>query len=210
MTRLQWTRRVIKPLVFLAALVPAALLVRGAFTGDLGPNPIETITHETGVWALRLLLVTLAITPLRRLTGWNGAITFRRMVGLFAFFYACLHFSTYIVLDHYFDFDAIIKDVAKRPYVTAGFTAFVLLIPLALTSTTKMIRRLGGRRWQKLHRLIYISAAGGVVHYLWLVKADIQRPIIYGTILATLLGIRLWFKFRERIVATTLAARRAA
>jgi methionine sulfoxide reductase heme-binding subunit len=185
-------------------------LVHGALTDNLGVNPIETITHETGVWTLRLLLVTLSITPIRRFTGWNGVIAFRRMVGLFAFFYACLHFSTYVVLDHFFDFDAIVKDVAKRPYVTAGFTAFVLLIPLAVTSTAKMIRRLGGRRWRTLHRLIYVSAGGGVVHYLWLVKADIQRPVIYGTILAALLGIRLWFRFRTRFLATTVTARRAA
>jgi len=210
MTEAQWIRRVIKPLVFTAALVPAALLVRGAFTGDLGPNPIETITRETGVWALRLLLVTLTLTPIRRLTGWNAAITFRRLAGLFAFFYACLHFSTYIVLDHFFDLNAIAKDVLKRPYVTAGFTAFVLLVPLAITSTAAMIRRLGGRRWRLLHRLVYVSATFGVLHYLWLVKADLQRPVTYGTILAGLLGIRLWLLFRKRIVAAMATRARAA
>src|SRR5262245_41030410 len=133
MTESQWIRRVVKPLVFGLALVPAGLLVYAAFFGDLGVNPIETITHETGVWTLRFLLIALTITPLRRITGWNSAIKFRRMLGLFGFFYGCLHFSTYVVLDHFFNLDAILADIVKRPYVTAGFSAFVLLVPLAVT-----------------------------------------------------------------------------
>lgn len=189
-------RFVIKPLVFVAALVPAALLVKGAFQNDLGANPIEAITHETGLWALRFLMITLAVTPMRRLTGWHGVIRFRRMLGLFAFFYVCLHFLTYMVLDHFFDIDAILADIAKRPYVTIGFTGFVLLIPLALTSTAGMIRRLG-KRWQRLHQLIYVAAFCGVLHYLWLVKADLRDPRAYSLILAVLLGFRVYTLLRK-------------
>ena len=180
----------VKPFVFLACLIPALLLVRDAFTGGLGVNPIEDITHRTGDWALRLLLVTLAVTPLRRLAGWHGLIRFRRMLGLFAFFYATLHFSTYLVFDHFFNLLLIIDDVAERKYVTAGFVGFVLLIPLAVTSTQGWIRRLG-RRWTTLHRLVYASAIAGVVHFLWLVKIDIGEPLIYAAVLAVLLGARV-------------------
>lgn len=194
MATASWIRR-IKPLVFFACLIPALLLVRDAFTGGLGVNPIEDITHRTGDWALRLLLVTLAVTPLRRLAGWHGLIRFRRMFGLFAFFYAVLHFSTYLVFDHFFDILLIIDDVAERKYVTAGFVAFVLMIPLAVTSTQGWIRRLG-KRWTVLHRLVYASAAAGVVHFLWLVKIDIGEPLIYAAILAILLGARLAYRYR--------------
>ena len=138
--------------------MPFALLVDGLFSGGLGANPVETITHETGTWALRLLLVTLAVTPLRRLTGWNLLVRYRRMLGLFAFFYACLHFTTYLWLDQYFDVAAIIDDIVERPYITLGFTGFVLLLPLAATSTNAMVRRLGGKRWRQLHRLGYVAA----------------------------------------------------
>ncbi|HET7392721.1 MAG TPA: protein-methionine-sulfoxide reductase heme-binding subunit MsrQ, partial [Candidatus Binatia bacterium] len=141
-------------------------------------------------WALTILLTSLAITPLRKVLGWNALIRYRRMLGLFAFFYAVLHFSTYMVLDHFFDFQAIAKDIFKRPYVTAGFTSFVLMIPLALTSTAAMIRRLG-KRWLQLHRLVYLAAAAGVLHFYWLVKSDIRRPAQYGAVLALLLGARL-------------------
>ncbi len=185
----------VKPFVFLACLTPALLLGWDAFTGGLGVNPIEDITHRTGDWALRLLLVTLAVTPLRRLAGWNGLVRFRRMVGLFAFFYAVLHFSTYLVFDHFFDLLLIIDDVAERKYVTAGFVGFVLMIPLAVTSTQGWIRRLG-RRWTALHRLVYASAVAGVVHFLWLVKIDIGEPLIYAVILAILLGARLAHRYR--------------
>ena len=185
----------VKPFVFLACLIPALLLGWDAFTGGLGVNPIEDITHRTGDWALRFLLVTLAVTPLRRLAGWNGLVRFRRMVGLFAFFYAVLHFSTYLVFDHFFDLLLIIDDVAERKYVTAGFVGFVLMIPLAVTSTQGWIRRLG-RRWAVLHRLVYASAVAGVVHFLWLVKIDIGEPLIYAVILAILLGARLAHRYR--------------
>jgi sulfoxide reductase heme-binding subunit YedZ len=182
-----------KPAVFLACVLPLGQLLYNAFTDSLGANPIEAITRFTGSWALIFLLVTLGVTPLRKISGWNEVIKVRRMLGLFAFFYAVLHFSTFVVLDHFFDLERIIKDVVKRPYVTAGFTSFVLMIPLAITSTTGMIRRLG-RRWQQLHRLVYVAAIGGVIHFYWLVKADIRRPVMYGSVLAVLLGYRLVVK----------------
>ena len=183
----------VKPFVFLACLTPALLLGWDAFTGGLGVNPIEDVTHRTGDWALRFLLVTLAVTPLRRLSGWHALIRFRRMVGLFAFFYATLHFSTYLVFDHFFDLLLIIDDVAERKYVTAGFVGFVLMIPLAVTSTQGWIRRLG-KRWTALHRLVYASAVAGVVHFLWLVKIDIGEPLVYAAILAVLLGVRVAYR----------------
>jgi sulfoxide reductase heme-binding subunit YedZ len=177
--------------IFPACLVPLAqLLWKGATTG-LGANPIEAITHSTGDWTLIFLLVTLTITPLRKLTGQLWLIRLRRMFGLFAFFYGCLHFLTYIWLDQGFDIHSMTKDVYKRPFITAGFTAFVLLFPLAVTSTRRMIQRLGGPRWQWLHRLIYVSAIAGVTHFLWLVKKDISRPVVYATVLGVLLGYRL-------------------
>jgi len=190
----------LKPLVFLLCLIPFGQLAYNAYTGDLGVNPIETITRFTGSWALIFLLGSLAVTPLRRLTRWNELIKFRRMLGLFAFSCASAHFSTYLVLDLFFDWAAIGNDILKRPYVTAGFTAFVLMIPLAITSTAAMIRRLG-KRWQQLHRLVYLAAIGGVIHFYWLVKADIRRPAQYGAVLALLLGYRLAVKLRPRITA---------
>jgi methionine sulfoxide reductase heme-binding subunit len=195
----------LKRFVFVAALVPLGLLIVRALRSDLGANPIETITHSTGDWTLILIMVTLAITPLRRISGINDLISFRRMIGLFAFFYATLHFLTYIWLDKFFDVHAIVKDVYKRPFITAGFTAFVLLIPLAITSTKGWIRRLG-KRWQVLHRLIYISAAAGVVHYIWLVKKDVRQPLIYAAILSVLLLWRVanWFSKRQQVVANKI------
>jgi sulfoxide reductase heme-binding subunit YedZ len=180
----------IKAVIWLLCLTPLGWLGWKALHGDLGANPIEVITHATGDWTIRLLLVTLSITPLRRLAGWHVLIRFRRMLGLFAFFYGVLHFLTYIWLDKFFDMQDVLKDIAKRPFITVGFLGFVLLIPLALTSTQGMIRRLG-RRWQMIHRLIYFSAIAGVIHYLWLVKADITQPVIYGVILGVLLLTRL-------------------
>jgi sulfoxide reductase heme-binding subunit YedZ len=177
--------RTTKVAVFLLALVPLAWLA----THRLGPNPIETITHTTGDWTLRFLVFTLAVTPLRKLLGLPELIRYRRMLGLFAFFYGTLHFMTYLWLDKFFDGAEIIKDVAKRPFITAGFTGFVLLIPLALTSTAASIRRLGGKRWRMLHRLVYVSAGAGAVHYYWLVKSDIRRPLAYFALMAILL---LW------------------
>jgi sulfoxide reductase heme-binding subunit YedZ len=182
--------RWLKILLFLLCLTPLAWLVWKGVNQDLGANPIEFITHTTGDWTLRFLAITLAITPLRKLAGFPQLIRFRRMLGLFAFFYGCLHFLTYIWLDKFFEFPAMVKDVGKRPFITAGFTAFVLLIPLAVTSTAGWIRRLGGKRWQRLHRLIYISATAGVVHYYWLVKSDVRRPLMYGAIVAVLLAYR--------------------
>jgi sulfoxide reductase heme-binding subunit YedZ len=185
--------RWLKPAVFLACLGPAAWLIYGAFLGgDLGVNPVETITNYTGIWTLRLVAISLAVTPLRWLTGWNPVIRFRRMLGLFAFFYGTLHFLTYFVLDHSLVFAGLWDDVVKRPYITAGFTAFVLLIPLAVTSTQGWIRRLGGRKWNLLHRLIYVTAVLAVLHYWWKVKLDTSSPALYAAIMAMLLGARLW------------------
>jgi methionine sulfoxide reductase heme-binding subunit len=180
-----------KPFVFLACLLPLARLGWKAYMGLLGANPIEVITHSTGDWTLLFLLITLAVTPLRRLSGQPWLIRYRRMFGLFAFFYVTLHFLTYIWLDKFFNVQDMLADIAKRKFITVGFTGFVLLIPLALTSTSGWIRRLGGKRWQALHRLIYAAAICGVIHYLWLVKADIRKPLQYGTVLAVLLGYRL-------------------
>jgi sulfoxide reductase heme-binding subunit YedZ len=180
-----------KPVIFLACLIPLALLGWKAYTSALGANPIEVITHATGDWTLRFLLITLAVTPIRKLTRQLWLICYRRMFGLFAFFYGTLHFLTYIWLDKFFDLHEMLHDVAKRRFITVGFTGFVLLIPLAITSTTGWIRRLGGKRWQALHRLIYFSAIAGVIHYWWLVKADIRDPMKYGAILAVLLGYRI-------------------
>jgi len=185
--RINW----LKVLIFLACLIPLGRLIYKGIFDLLGANPIEVITHSTGDWTLRFLLITLGITPIRKLTQqrWNF-IRYRRMTGLFAFFYGVLHFTTYIWLDKFFDVHEMLKDVAKRKFITVGFTAFVLMIPLAVTSTQGMIRRLG-RRWGQLHRLIYISAIAGVVHYWWLVKADVRLPFIYGSVLAALLGYRV-------------------
>jgi sulfoxide reductase heme-binding subunit YedZ len=190
--------RTIKIVVFVLCLLPAGLLLQRFLTDALGANPIETLTHATGDWTLRLLLITLAVTPLRRLTGWHWLVRLRRMLGLYAFFYASLHFLTYVVLDQFFDGWAIVLDVLKRPYITVGFAAFMLLIPLAVTSTNAMVRRLGGRRWQALHRSVYAIALFGVVHYWWLVKSDLTEPILYALILAALLGVRAWWRNQER------------
>jgi sulfoxide reductase heme-binding subunit YedZ len=183
--------RLLKFIIFPAALLPLVRLAWKGFHDGLGANPIEVITHATGDWTLTLVLATLSITPLRRLTGQYWLIGVRRMIGLFAFFYAFLHFTTYIWLDKFFDFHEMVKDIAKRPFITVGFSAFVLLIPLALTSTAWSIRRLGGRNWQRLHRLIYATAILGVLHYLWLVKADKRKPLEYGFVLSILLLYRV-------------------
>lgn len=181
----------IKASVFLAALVPLGAIAAAAARGDLGSNPVEALLHHFGEWALRLMLVTLAVTPLRRLTGWNQAARLRRMLGLFAFFYAVLHLAVYVVLDRSLLVEEVLDDLVKRPYVMAGFGAFVLLVPLAATSTNAMVRRLGGRRWRRLHRIVYVAAAGGVVHFWWLVKADVREPLVYAALLALLLALRL-------------------
>ncbi len=177
--------------MFLICLSPLAYLGWRAYRGELTANPVEFIQHLTGDWTLRFLLITLSVTPLRRILNLPDLIRFRRMLGLFAFFYVCLHFLTYIGPDQSFDLAGMWKDVAKRPFITVGFLGFVLLIPLALTSTKGWIRRLGGKRWQALHRLIYLSALCGVVHYYWLVKSDHRLPLLYGAILVVMLGYRL-------------------
>ncbi len=188
--------------MFVLSAVPAARLAFDAWTGGLGANPIEEVTHRTGWWTLAFLMLTLAVTPARRLSGWGALIKLRRMLGLYAFFYAVLHFGTYIGLDQFFAFGFILEDITERPYITVGFTAFLMLIPLAATSTRKMVKRLGGKRWVRLHRLVYVAAALGVLHFLWLVKADVREPVIFGWTLVALLGYRL--------VAERLRSRRAA
>jgi sulfoxide reductase heme-binding subunit YedZ len=203
-TQTQFIRRIVKPLVFVAALEPFGWLVYNAFFGDLGVNPVETITNHSGIWTLRFIAITLALTPARWLTGFNPLALFRRMMGLFAFFYGTLHFMTYFILDHSLQFTGVWDDVVKRPYITAGFTAFVLMIPLALTSTAGWIRRLGGKNWNRLHMLIYITAAAAVLHYYW--KVSIKLPPVnprnYGILVALLLGIRLWRYLARRRAAT--------
>ena len=184
-----------KPFVFVLALTPGLWLLFRTLTGRLSANPIEDLTLSTGIWALRLLLVTLAITPLRRLTGWNQIIQYRRMLGLFAFAYATVHLLIYVVLDQGLAFEYILPDIIKRPYITAGMTAFVLMVPLAVTSTRGWIRRLG-RRWQLLHRLVYVSAIAACLHFLWKVKVMIGEPVYYALILAALLGFRLLWRLR--------------
>jgi sulfoxide reductase heme-binding subunit YedZ len=195
--QLRW----IKAAVFAACLVPLALLAWRGVQGGLGANPIEYITHSTGWWTLSFLLITLLVTPLRRLTNLNWLLRLRRMLGLFAFFYACLHFTTYLWLDQFFDWTSILKDIAKRPFITVGFSAFVLLIPLAATSTNAMVKRLGARRWQLLHRAVYAIAVLGVVHYWWLVKQDITEPALFALLLAVLLGARVVWRARKPLPA---------
>jgi methionine sulfoxide reductase heme-binding subunit len=189
----------LKIATFLLCLLPVLMLAwRGTHAG-LGANPVEFVTHSTGDWTLRLLLITLAVTPARRLLEMPSLIRFRRMFGLFTFFYACLHFLTYIWFDKFFDMEAMLKDIGKRPFITIGFASLLLMIPLAVTSTAAWIRRLGGKRWQRLHRLIYLIAAGGVIHYYWLVKSDTRLPALYGAILGVLLAYR-WFAFKAKRV----------
>ncbi len=193
----KWT----KVAVFLLCLVPVGMLGWRAYQGDLTVNPIEYITRNTGDWTLRFLLITLAITPLRKLPGLTNLIRFRRMLGLFAFFYGCLHFTTYIWFDKFFDVQEMVKDITLRKFIMAGATSFLLMVPLAFTSTAGWVRRLGGKNWQRLHYAIYASAAAGVIHYVWLVKSDLRAPLTYAGILAVLLVWRvvLWIS-RRRIV----------
>ena len=190
----------LKPIVFLACLLPLARLGLKAFNGELGANPIQVITFSTGTWTLVFVLVTLSNTPQRKLTKQYWLIQYRRMLGLFAFFYVCLHFTTYIWLDQFFDLHSVYKDIYKRPFITVGFTAFLLMIPLAATSTKWAIRKLG-KRWQALHRLIYAAAIAGVIHFLWAVKLDKRVPEIYGAILCALLLYRLVIWSRTKVTA---------
>ncbi|HEU4516460.1 MAG TPA: protein-methionine-sulfoxide reductase heme-binding subunit MsrQ [Steroidobacteraceae bacterium] len=208
-------RRYAKPMVFLLCLLPALWLAAGIFAlqaGDtsaasaraLGANPVEKIQDTLGIWGLRLLLLTLAVTPLRVIGGWPKLQLFRRMLGLFAFFYVTLHFAWYLFVDQAFDWRQLVADVAKRPYITAGFTAFLLLLPLAATSTQRAMRRLG-RRWGRLHRLVYVAAILGCIHFWWQVKADVREPLVYAAIAAVLLGWRLW-RARRRKSATVVGS----
>ena len=188
----------LRTVIFAAALVPAAVLVYGAFTDNLGANPIDYITDTTGLSALTFLVITLTVTPLRRLTGRNELIRLRRMLGLFAFFYACLHLLTWTVLDWFFDWSSMAADIVDRPFITLGMTTFLLLLPLALTSTAGMIRRLG-RRWQLLHRLVYVAAITAVIHFWWVVKADFREPRLWALALSVLLAFRAWWVLRTRL-----------
>jgi sulfoxide reductase heme-binding subunit YedZ len=196
MLRKRWA----KVPVWMLSLVPLGYLAWRAWNSDLTANPIEYITHFTGDWTIRFLVLTLAITPLRKLLNLPDLIRFRRLIGLFAFFYGSLHFSTYFGVDKFFDFKEIWADVAKRPYITMGFTAFVCMIPLAITSTAGWIRRMGGKRWQSLHRLVYVSAFAGVIHYYWLVKSDVRQPRMYAILVGVLMAFRavMWLKGRKR------------
>jgi sulfoxide reductase heme-binding subunit YedZ len=216
-------RFVVKPIVFAASLGPVTWLVWAALTDHLSPDPLSDLTNETGIWTLRFLCITLSITPLRRLTGWNTLIRFRRMLGLFAFFYGTLHFLTYVVADRFAGLDfpdgmvawttvrnlarSVAADIYKRPFITIGFTAWLSMLPLALTSTAGMIRRLGGRRWQALHRLVYVAAIAGVTHYWWLVKADVRSPQTYAIVVGILLVVRLyWIRRRTAAVGPARGA----
>ena len=200
----KWT----KVAVFLLCLIPFGDLLWRILNSELGANPVEFVQHATGDWTLRFLVFTLCITPFRKLFKLPDLIRFRRMLGLFAFFYVGLHFLTYLGPDQSFDLSGMWKDVAKRPFMTVGFAAFVLLIPLAITSTTGWIRRLGGKRWQALHRSIYFAAVFGVIHYYWLVKSDVRKPLFYGALVGILLLWRLldWFAKRRSAAPARMAA----
>ena len=199
----KWT----KVAIFCLCLVPFGRLVWKAFHNGLGANPIEFVTHNTGDWILIFLVLTLAVTPARKLFRQPDLIRFRKMLGLFAFFYAFLHFGIWLGLDKFFDFSEILKDVAKRPFITVGFLGFGLLVPLAVTSTRGWIRRLGGKKWQGLHRMIYVIAVAGVIHYYWLVKSDIRKPVMYGALVFVLLAyrVRSWLQGNRSRLASALA-----
>src|SRR6202051_4175642 len=202
----KWT----KLFLFLICLVPLSGLIREAFTGRLSSNPTQFLEHATGDWTLRFVALTLCISPLRKILNQPQLIRFRRMLGLFAFFYGCCHFSVYLTFDQIFNLHGIWADVLKRRYITVGFTGFVLMIPLALTSTAGWIRRLGGKRWAMLHRAIYLTAIGGVLHYYWLVKSDIHLPLEYAAVMAILLGWRVYAHYSKppRRVTAAIPARK--
>jgi sulfoxide reductase heme-binding subunit YedZ len=191
-TRAAFVTRVLKPVLYLTALLPLAWMLFALFTGRVMGDQVKFMQHLTGDTILTCLMLTLSVTPLRRLTGWNELIRVRRLIGLTAFWYACLHLATYLVFDQSLSMSEILEDIVKHPWVLVGFTAFLCLVPLAITSTSGWVRRLGGKRWRRLHRLIYVAAVAGVLHYLWLVKKDVTYPVLYGVVLALLLGSRLW------------------
>jgi len=195
---MQAPTRILKPVVFLLCIFPVVYLIwRIIYRQDsFSANPFTDIRDMTGDWTLRFIMITLAVTPLRQISGWNAAVRFRRMLGLFAFFYGALHFITYLWFNVFFDVGKIVADVAKNQFITVGFAGFVLMIPLAITSTKKWISRLGGKRWQRLHQAIYLTGILGVIHYIWRLKTNIRNPLIYAAVLALLLGYRLWRKFR--------------
>lgn len=184
----------VKAGIFLLALLPLLNLIIAGLQDNLGANPVEKITHSTGFWTLSFLMISLSATPLRKLSGWSWPIRLRRMLGLFAFFYASLHFLSYLVLDQFFDWPAIIEDIKKRPYITVGFSAFLLLFPLAITSNDYLTRKIGGKNWRLLHRLVYPIAIAGVVHFAWLVKKDLSTPLTFAGLLTALMAIRLVYK----------------
>jgi methionine sulfoxide reductase heme-binding subunit len=196
-TRAAIVTRVVKPVLYMAATLPFAWLVFALLTGLVMGDEVKFMQHVTGDTALSCLMLTLAVTPLRRLTGWNELIKLRRLIGLTAFWYASLHLSTYLIFDQSLSVDEIVRDIAKHPWVLVGFTAFLCLVPLAITSTAGWVRRLGGKRWQRLHRLVYVAAAAGVLHYFWLVKKDVTYPVIYAAVLLILLSSRLWLRPRR-------------
>lgn len=196
-----------KPFAFVLCLLPLAFLVHDVLRGTLGPDPVAQLEHRSGDWALRLLLATLAITPLRRFSGWHKAIRYRRMLGLFAFFYASLHLTIYLVVDLGGFWTQLFADIVKRPYITVGFTAWLLLIPLAVTSTQAMMHKLG-RRWQRLHRLVYVAALCGALHFLWLVKADVREPVMYLGAFVLLMLARMRTRNPAPVRPTTVAAAR--
>lgn len=192
-------KKIMKPAVFISSLLPLFWLMWKALTDGLGANPVEKAIHRTGDWTLNFLMITLSITPLRNITGWAWLSRFRRMTGLFAFFYASLHFLTYAGFDHLFSFESIIKDAVKHKRIFVGFGTFIILLTLALTSPDKMVKRIGAKRWQAIHRLTYLAAIGGVIHYLWLVKIDIRLPLVYAAILAVLLGYRIFLSASRKL-----------
>jgi sulfoxide reductase heme-binding subunit YedZ len=210
-TRAALVTRVVKPALYFAALLPLGWLLYALLSGIVMGDQVKFMQHVTGDTVLTCLMLTLAITPLRRLTGWNEIIRVRRLIGLTAFWYACLHLTTYIVFDQDFSLMEIGRDIAKHPWVLVGFTGFLCLVPLAITSTNGWIRRLGGKRWNRLHRLVYVAAVAGVLHYLWLVKKDIHYPLLYGAVLTLLLGARIWWSAeRARSRRAPIAARARA
>ena len=190
--------KLVKVIMHVLCLLPLVRLIYCFYTNDLTANPVEFITHSTGTWALAILLISLTITPLRKIKKLNWLISLRRMIGLYSFFYASLHFLTYIVFDLNFNFSGVAKDIAKRPFITIGFAAFVLILPLAITSNKFSIRKLTGKRWNQLHWLVYPAAILGIVHFYWLVKSDVRQPVIYGVILILLFGVRMIGKYLGR------------